>query len=117
MPVRPSARLHRSLSLLEIGLVTTMLGIALAVAIPEYMHIRQGNRDDAARTRLVGAVRTLEQRHAAAGTYSGAVLPAGVSVDAAGRASYCIETKAGDRVWHASGPEDGVKPASGACAR
>ncbi len=107
-------RAHASLSLLELGLVTVVLGIATAVAVPEYLDLRQGSRDDSARSRLTQVTQTLERRHASAGTYAGAALPAGVQLRSAGPTTFCVETMAGSDVWHVS---RGTKPASGACAR
>jgi Tfp pilus assembly protein PilE len=111
--VRRLAHARGPLSLLELALVTVVIGIAAAVAVPEYLHLRQGASDDAAKSRLTQATRILEQRHAAAGTYSGATLPEGVRLQAAGRGSFCVQTTAGDNVWHAAGAHG--KPASGAC--
>jgi Tfp pilus assembly protein PilE len=111
---RRFAHAHASPSFLELGLVTAVLGIAVAVAIPEYMHLRQAASDDAAKTRLTQATRTLEHQQATAGTYVGAALPAGVHLQAAGHGSFCVETTAGDQVWHAA---QHAKPASGACPR
>jgi hypothetical protein len=113
MSVRRLAHVHSSLSFLELGLITAVLGIAVAVAVPEYMRLRQGASDDSAKARLTQATRTLEQHHAAAGTYAGAALPGGVRLHATGRGSYCVETKAGDRTWHEAGPHG--KPAAGGC--
>jgi hypothetical protein len=107
------AHAHGPLSFLELGLITAVLGIAVAVAVPEYMRLRQGASDDSAKARLTRATQTLERRHAAAGTYAGAALPAGVRLQAAGRGSYCIQTNAGDNTWHETGPHG--KPASGGC--
>ena len=102
---------HNPLTGLEIGLVVAVIGIAAAVAVPEYLHLRQDASDAAAKTRLAAATRTLEARHAAAGTFAGAKLPAGVRLHAA-RGSYCVETTAADRVWHAARH---AMPAAGAC--
>ncbi len=113
MSARRFAHAQSPLSLLELGLVTAVLGIAVAVAVPEYMRLRQSASDDSAKARLTQATRTLEQHHAAAGTYAGAALPAGVRLEATGRGSYCVETNAGDRTWHEAGPHG--KPAGGGC--
>ena len=110
---RRATRPHNPLSLLELALVLAVLAVAVAVAVPEYLQVSQNERNDAARTRLQHATRTLELRHAAAGTYAGATLPAGVRLVTAGRGTFCVETRAGDHVWHAAGPTG--KPASGAC--
>ena len=104
----------RSLSVLEVGLVTIMVGIALAVAIPGYMHLRQESSEDSARARLVEATRILDRRRSTAGTYRGALLPAGVGVGNVTASAYCVETSADGRSWHASGPY-GAKPELGAC--
>lgn len=93
-------RAHNPLGVLELALLTAVVGIAAAVAVPEYLQLRQDASDDSARTRLAGAARKLEARHHAAGTFAGAGLPAGVRLHLS-RGSYCIETNAGDRVWHA----------------
>jgi hypothetical protein len=106
-----AAHPHNPLSGLEIGLVVAVIGIAAAVAVPEYLHVRQGVSDDAAKSRLVDAARTLEARHATVGTFAGAKLPAGVQLHAA-RGSYCVETSVGDRVWHAARH---ALPTAGAC--
>jgi Tfp pilus assembly protein PilE len=108
---RRLAHPHNPLTVLEIGLVVSVIGIAAAVAVPEYLHLRQDARDDAAKTRLAAAERTLEARHAAAGTFAGVKLPESVRVQAA-RGSYCVETSAGDHVWHATRHS---KPAAGTC--
>jgi Tfp pilus assembly protein PilE len=105
------AQPHNSLTFLEIGLVVAVIGIAAAVAVPEYLNLRQDARDDAARTRLAAAARTLEVRHAATGTFAGVKLPGSIRLHAAG-SSYCVETSAGDRVWHATRH---AIPAAGAC--
>jgi Tfp pilus assembly protein FimT len=105
---------HTPLSLLELALVTAVLGIAVAVAVPEFMHLRQDASNASAKTRLTQAMRSLDRHHAAAGTYAGAVIPGGVRLRAAGRGSFCVETKAGDIVWHAT---QSGKPASGSCPR
>jgi type II secretory pathway pseudopilin PulG len=102
---------NNPLSFLEIGLVVAVIGVAAAVAVPEFLHLRQDARDDAAKSRLTAAARTLEARHAAAGTFAGVNLPASVRIHAA-RGSYCVETSAGDHVWHATRH---AKPAAGAC--
>ena len=90
------------LSYLELSLVTAVLAVAAAVAIPAYWHLRQDANDNAAKTRLVQAGRNVD---------AGAAVPAGVTVHAAGR-SYCLETSVGGREWHALRH---AKPASGAC--
>jgi Tfp pilus assembly protein PilE len=105
---------HTSLSRFELALIAVLLTVSAAVAIPEYLDLRQDAKEDSAKSRLTQAAQTLERRHAAAGTYAGAALPAGVLLRAAGRGSYCVETTAGGRLWHAA---RGVKPASGACGR
>lgn len=107
-------RAHASLSLFELGLIAIVLAIATAVAVPEYLDLRQEAREDSARSRLTQATQTLQHRHASAGTYAGATLPAGVQLRSAGPRTFCIETLAGGDTWHAS---PGSKPASGACAR
>jgi len=106
------AHAHSPLSLLELALVTIVVGIAAAVAVPEFLDLRQDASDDAAKTRLTQATRSLERHHAAAGTYAGAAIPGGVRLRAAGRGSFCIEAKAGENVWHAA---QNAKPAPGAC--
>jgi Tfp pilus assembly protein PilE len=111
MSARGLAHPHNALSVLEVGLVVAVIGVAAAVGVPEYLHLRQDASDDAAKSRLSGAARTIEARHAAAGTFAGAKLPAGVRLHAA-RGSYCVETTAGDRVWHAARH---AAPAAGAC--
>ena len=108
------AHAHGPLSFLELALVTIVVGIAAAVAVPEFMDLRQDASDDAAKTRLTQATRSLERHHAAAGTYAGAAIPGGVRLRAAGRGSFCVETTAGENVWHAA---QNAKPASGACPR
>jgi Tfp pilus assembly protein PilE len=112
--VRRAAQRPRSPSVLELGLIAIVLAIALAVVIPGYVHLRQESRDDSARTLLVDATRVLDRHRATAGTYRGAALPAGVEVAAVTKTSYCVETRAGDQSWHASGPY-GAKPVRGAC--
>jgi len=102
MSARRLTHAHNPLNFLEMALVTAVLGIAAAVAVPEYFHLRQDANDDAAKSRLVQAERNHE---------AGTAVPAGVRVHAAG-ASYCLETTAGGRVWHALGQ---AKPVSGAC--
>ena len=89
-------------SFLEIALVTVVLGIAASVAIPEYLNLRSEASDDTAKSRLVQADRNLD---------AGAAVPAGVTVHAAG-SSYCLETTARGRVWHALRH---AKPVRGAC--
>ncbi len=107
-------RAHTSLSLVELGLIAIVLGIATAVAVPEYLDLRQDAREDSAKSRLTQATQTLQHRHASAGTYAGAALPAGVHVRSVGPTAFCIETMAGSDTWHVS---RGSKPTSGACAR
>jgi hypothetical protein len=107
-------RAHGPLSLLELGLVTVVLGIAVGVAVPEYLDLRQQAKDDAAKARLTQASRALEHRHSVAGTYAGAALPAGVELRSAGRRAYCVETTADGRAWHVA---RGSKPTSGVCLR
>ena len=80
------AHAHSPLTLLELALVTIVVGIAAAVAVPEFLDLRQDASDDAARTRLTQATRSLERHHTAAGTYAGAAIPGGVRLRAAGRA-------------------------------
>jgi hypothetical protein len=113
MPSRRLAHALNPLSFLELALVTAVVGIAVAVAIPEYLHLRQGASDDSAKARLSQAVVALERHHAADGTYAGTGLPAGVRLRATGRGSFCVETKAGDSTWHEAGPHG--KPAAGGC--
>ena len=104
---------YNPLSVLEIGLVVAVIGIAAAVAVPEYLHLRQDASDDAAKTRLTHAARTLEVHHASSGTFAGAAVPDTVTLRTA-RGSYCIQTSAGNHVWHAARH---AKPSSGACPR
>jgi hypothetical protein len=101
-----------SLSHFEAGLIVAVMAVAVAVAVPEFINLRQDAKVDSARTRLTHAAQALDQRQAAVGTYAGAVLRSGVVVRHAGRSSYCVETKAGGRVWHVS---TGTPPASGSC--
>jgi Tfp pilus assembly protein PilE len=114
MSARRLVYAHGPLSFLELGLITVVLGIAVAVSVPEYLRLRQSAGDDSAKARLTQASRMLERRHAAAGTYAGAALPAGVSIRTTGKSSFCVETSAGDHTWHAA---RNAKPASGACPR
>ncbi len=100
------------LSHFEAGLIVAVMAVAVAVAVPEYLSLRQEAKEDSARTRLTHATQALEQRQASVGTYAGAVLPSGVAVRHAGRSSYCVETKAGGRVWHVT---TGAQPVAGAC--
>ena len=51
------AHAHTPLSYLELALITVVLGVAAAVAIPEYWHLRQDANDDAAKTRLTQSAR------------------------------------------------------------
>ena len=102
MSARRLAYAHNPLTFLEIALVAAVLGVAAAVAVPEYFHLRQDANDDTAKSRLVQAGRNVE---------TGAAVPAGVRVHAAG-SSYCLETTVGGRIWHAL---HHAKPASGAC--
>ncbi len=106
------ARFHGSLTFVELSLVAAVLGVAVAVAIPEYMHLRQSASDDSAKTRLTQATQTLARHHASAGKYAGATLPSGVRLRTAGRSSFCVETTAGGHAWHALAQ---AKPSSGAC--
>jgi type II secretory pathway pseudopilin PulG len=102
MSARRLAHAHNPLSYLEIALVTVVLGVAAAVAVPEFFNLRQDANDDAAKTKLVQASRNLA---------AGAAVPAGVTVHAAG-SSYCLETTVSGRIWHALRH---AKPARGAC--
>jgi hypothetical protein len=102
MSARRLGHPHNPLSYLEIALITVVLGIAAAVAVPEYFHLRQNANDDAARTRLVQAGKNLE---------AGAAVPAGVKVHQAG-STYCLETSVGGRIWHAARH---AQPARGSC--
>lgn len=102
MSARRLVHAHSPLSFLEIALVTVVLGVAAAVAVPEYFHLRQVANDDTAKARLVQAGRNVD---------AGNVLPAGVTVHAAG-SSYCLQTTVGGRVWHALRH---AKPQHGAC--
>ena len=95
----------------ELALVVAVVGLAAAVAVPEYLSLRRDANDDAAKARLTAAVRTLEARHVATGTFTGAALPASVRLHT-GRGSYCVDTTAGDHGWHASRH---ATPLSGAC--
>ena len=104
---------HNPLSVLEIGLAVAVIGVAAAVAVPEYLHLRQDAGDVAAKTRLTRAARTLEVHHASAGTFAGAAVPETVTLRTA-RGSYCIQTSAGAHLWHAA---RNAKPSSGACPR
>ncbi len=98
-------------SALELVLLATVIGVLIAVALPGYLRL-VGGSSDAPPARLVQATRALERHHAASGTYEGAVVPAGVRLRSASRSSFCVETEAGRRAWHASA--DG-KPARGGC--
>jgi Tfp pilus assembly protein PilE len=109
---RGLAHARNPVAFLELALVTVVIGVAAAVAVPEYLHLRQDVGADAAKSRLSQAAKTLERRHASAGTFAGATLPAGVHLAAAGRGSFCVDTKTGGNAWHV-GPSG--KPASGAC--
>jgi hypothetical protein len=99
--VASARRLSNPLSVFQLALVMGVVGLAAGVAVPEYLNLRRAANDDAARARLSAAARTLEARHAAAGAFAGAALPPGVRLQRA-HGSYCIETTAGDHVWHAS---------------
>jgi Tfp pilus assembly protein PilE len=100
------------LSHFEAGLIVAVLAVAVAVAVPEYLNLRQDAKDDSARTRLTQAAQSLEQQQAAVGTYVGATIPSGVVLRRAGRASYCVQTTFGARVWHVS---TGSEPVAGTC--
>ena len=113
MAARRAAHPHNPLTGLELGLVVAVIGIAAAVAAPEYLHLRQDASDDAAKSRLTRAARTLEVHRASAGTFAGAAVPDTVTLRTS-RGSYCIQTSAGDHVWHAARH---AKPSSGACPR
>jgi hypothetical protein len=102
MSARRLAHAHNPLSFLEIALVTGVLGVAAAVAVPEYFNLRRDANDDTAKTRLVQAGKNVE---------AGAAVPAGVKIHAAG-SSYCLETAVSGRVWHALRH---AKPIAGAC--
>jgi len=103
--------LHRPLSFLELSLVLAVVGVAAAIAIPDYLQMQRDANTDSAKARLGDAARTLESRYVSTGTFAGAALPSGVRLHAAG-GSYCIETTADGHVWHAV--RHG-RPASGAC--
>jgi Tfp pilus assembly protein PilE len=103
---------HHQLSYLEIGLLVAVLGVAAAVGIPEFLQLQRDANDDTAKTRLVDAGRALESRHATAGTFAGATLPAGVKLHAS-HGTYCVQTTLDSRVWHATRQ---AKPATGACS-
>jgi Tfp pilus assembly protein PilE len=111
MSARRLVHAHNPLSFLELALVVAVLGVAAAVAVPEYLHIRQDASDDAAKTSLMQSARKLELRLASAGTFAGATLPSGVRVQLS-ESSYCLETGSGSHTWHAT---RGAKPSSGAC--
>ena len=49
------AHAYSPLSLLELALVTIVLGIAVAVSVPEFLDLRQDASDDAAKSRLTQA--------------------------------------------------------------
>jgi len=102
MSGRRHAHTHNPLSYLEIGLITVVLGIATAVAVPEYFQLRQNANDDTAKTRLVQAGKNVE---------AGAAVPAGVKLHRAG-STYCLETTVGGRRWHAARR---AQPARGSC--
>lgn len=102
MSARRPVRANGSLSHLEIALITVVLGVAAAVAVPEYFRLQQSANDDTARTRLVQAGKNVE---------AGAAVPAGVEIHGRG-SSYCLETTVGGRVWHAALH---AQPARGAC--
>jgi hypothetical protein len=104
MAARRLAHAHNPLSFLEVALVTAVLGIAAAVAVPEYFQLRADANDDSAKSRLVQASRDLTV---------GAAVPAGVYVHAAG-AAYCLQTAVGGRVWHEL---QHAKPVQGACPK
>jgi len=112
MAVRRVAAPTNPLSVLELGLVAAVLVVALAVAVPEYVHLRNEAGPDSAKARLTDAARSLASRHRAAGTYAGATVPAGVRLKKATRASYCVETGRGDALWHAGLR---TKPSRGGC--
>ena len=112
VPASRVAHPHNPLTGLEFGLVVAVIGIAAAVAVPEYLRLHQGESDDAAaKTRLTRAVRSLEAHHSSAGSFAGTALPSSVTLHTA-RGSYCVQTGAGDHVWHAARH---AKPSSGAC--
>jgi Tfp pilus assembly protein FimT len=114
MSIGRLAHAHTPLSLLELALVVVVVAIAGAVAVPEFLDLRQDASDDAAKTRLTQATRSLERHHASAGTYAGAVIPGGVRLRTAGRGSFCVEATAGGNVWHAA---KNARLAPGACPR
>jgi len=102
---------HHQRSFLEIGLLVSVVGVAAAVGIPTYLAMQQDASDDTAKTRLVDSGRVLESRHATAGTFAGATLPAGVRLNRA-NGTYCVQTTVDSRTWHAARH---AKPATGAC--
>jgi hypothetical protein len=108
------AHAHNPLSLLELALVVVVIAIAGAVAVPEFLDLRQDASDDTAKTHLIQATRSLEQHHLAAGTFAGAAIPGGVRLRTVGRSSFCVEAKAGENVWHAA---QNAKLVPGACPR
>jgi Tfp pilus assembly protein PilE len=114
MATRSLSRLPTPFSLFEVVLVTAVLGVAVSVAVPEYLDLRSDASDDSAKTRLVQASRTLDQHRATTGTYVGAALPGNVRLRTHSRGSYCVETSASSGTWHEA---RGAKPASGACPR
>ena len=114
MIARRATVAHTSLSRFELGLIAVVLAVSAAVAIPGFLDLRRDTKTDSAKSRLARAAQALERRHAAAGTYAGAALPAGVLLRSAGAGSYCVQTTAGGHSWHAT---RGSQPASGACTR
>lgn len=111
MSARRLAHPHNSLSVFELALFVVVVGLAAAVAVPEYLSLRRDTNDDAAKVRLAAAARTLEARDAATGAFTGAALPASVRLRT-GPGSYCVETRSGDHVWHTSRH---ATPLAGAC--
>jgi Tfp pilus assembly protein PilE len=111
MSARRLAHAHNPLSFLELGLLVAVLGVVVAVAVPEYLHMRQDANDDAAKTLISQSARKLEIHLARAGTFAGTSLPAGVRVQLT-ESSYCVETGAGSQTWHAT---RGAKASPGTC--
>ena len=111
---RRLAHSHRPLSVLELALVTAVVGIAVAVAVPEYLHLRREAGDDSVKSRLAQAAQALERHRASAGTFAGVTVPAGVRVHAAAGNSFCVDTGSAKHAWHERGPNG--KPTPGTCA-